>query len=554
MLPRLLNRMASGAWARGELASAEALFRTSLRLQKSGTTLSNLGALLMERHAFEEGFRLLLQAAEMEPDDAGVQVNLANAYHRGGRSDLARDFFRRALTIDPCCREASLNLTRVLLEMCDWDGIDEVMSSIRARRRAEGVLAWDWVAPYTSLFLEFDGPELREIAQRYASTTFGAVSGGGGGEKPGKNNGRVRLGYLSSDFHDHPTAHLSLGIYGGHDRGAFQVYGYSIGYPDDGRHRRRIEQDCDVFRDVSCLSDRAVAAQIREDQIDVLIDLKGYTGGGRPGIIAMRPAPVQISYLGYPGTMGVSCIDYLIADPVVVPQADFVNYTERVLWLPNSYQPTDDEQVVGFSSLGRLDYGLPEDSFVYCCFNNSVKIDRRTFSAWMRVLLAVQGSVLWLLRPPDAAILRLQSEMKAMGVDPARLKFAPAVPKSEHLARLKLADLTLDTFVYNAHTTATDSLWAGVPVVTLIGRTFASRVAASLLSACGLKDLIAQTEADFVKLAVRLAEDAEFRSHVKQTLLKRRRMPLFDTTRYVRDLDTLLLDVWRSDLAGTRPP
>lgn len=545
MLPKLLNELGSRAWRKGEYAAAEYLFRKSLWCKVNASALSNLGALLMERHSFGEGFECLLKAAKLDPVNSGVQVNLANAYHRGGRPDLAFETFRLALALDAHSKEASINLMRVSLEMCEWNAVQDSVDHLRAQRDEIGVKAWDMVAPFTSLFLGFDLAEIHEIASRYSHVNFGDVSKMVSIRRD-RCAKKIRIGYLSGDFHDHPTAHLSLALYGGHDRGTFEVYAYSIGYDDSGRHRRRIVEDCDVFRDVSKLSDIQIAKIILQDEIDILIDLKGYTGGARPGVMALRPAPVQVNYLGYPGSMGADFMDYIIADPIVVPHSDFQGYSEKVLWMPNAYQPTDDHQVIGFSSLKREDYGIPVDCFVYCCFNNSAKIDLDTFSAWMRILLAVPNSVLWLLMPPDHAKVNMAKQMTAMGVDPDRLKFAPVVPKSEHLSRIGLADLALDTFIYNAHTTTTDSLWAGVPVVSKMGSTFASRVASSLLNACGLKILITHDEDEFVQVAVRMACEPNFRSQVKSILRGRRRSSLFDTKKYVSDIDELLRSAWQA--------
>jgi len=545
MLPKLLNELGSRAWRRGEYASAESFFRRSLWCKVNASALSNLGALLMELHSFDEGFECLLEASKLDPVNSGVQVNLANAYHRGGRPDLALETFRLALALDPGSKEASINLMRVSLEMCEWKAVHDSVDHLRAQRDEIGVKAWDMVAPFTSLFLGFDLAEIHEIARRHSRVNFGGVSMLVSRRRD-RCGEKIRIGYLSADFHDHPTAHLTLALYGGHDRRIFEVYAYSIGYDDSGRHRRRIVEDCDVFREVNKLSDAQIAKIIFKDEIDILIDLKGYTGGARPGVMALRPAPVQINYLGYPGTMGADFMDYIIADPIVVPHSDFAGYSEKVLWMPNSYQPTDDQQAIGFSSLKREDYGIPVDCFVYCCFNNSAKIDSDTFSVWMRVLLEVPNSVLWLLMPPDHAKVNMAKHMTAVGVDPDRLKFAPVVPKSEHLSRIGLADLALDTFIYNAHTTTTDALWAGVPVVSKMGETFASRVASSLLDACGLKDLIARNDDEFVRVAVRMALEPSFRSQVKSILRGRRRSSLFDSKKYVNDMDELLRDVWLS--------
>ena len=288
-----------------------------------------------------------------------------------------------------------------------------------------------------------------------------------------------------------------------------------------------------------------IAQHIFEHQIDILIDLKGYTGFGRPEILALRPAPIQVNYLGYPGSMGADFIDYLIADPIIIPEGHAQDYSETVMRLPDTYQPTDDQQHVAQVAMDRASAGLPENAFVFCSFNAPAKFDRRTFSCWTRILAAVPGSVLWLLQPSELAQRHLNHAASTAGVDPSRIIYAPPLAKDQHLARLRLADLVLDTFVCNAHTTGTDALWAGVPMLTLTGETFASRVATSLLCAVGLNQLATRSEEEYLAIAVALAKQPQEIVRLKSTLRHATEKPLFQTDRYVRHLDAVFEEIFR---------
>lgn len=543
-----LNDQGLHCWEQGDLPGAAASFRSALTKNSgNAAATSNLGALLIALHQYEEGMALLQRAVDINGKDAGILVNLGNAYHLGGLAEAAIDHYRRALVCDPDNLQARLNILRPLLEICDWQGVLEHQSFVREAFQKNGVASYDFISPFNSLFLPFDRVELLAIARRYAEVNLKTQRVFDG--QPANSAGRIRVAYLSSDFHDHPTAHLTLGLYGLHDRARFEIYAYSIGHEDSGPYRMRIMNDCDWFRDVRLASDQAIADEIRRDGIDVLVDLKGYTGGGRPGILALRPAPVQVNYLGYPGTMGADCVDFLVADPIIVPPGHENTFSEKVIRLPHSYQPTDHRQEIGRGPGERRLAGLPEEGFVFCCFNNSAKIDCATFGAWMDVLAAVPGSILWLLDTPVLARNNLAKAAAKAGVAPERILYAPILPKAAHLGRLRLADLMLDTFIYNAHTTATDALWAGLPLVTKTGDAFASRVAASLLHAVGLPQLAVHTEGDYVRLAVQLAHDPTHLASVRQALTGRVASPLFDTPGYVRALEEAYLEMvaqrWR---------
>ena len=318
--------------------------------------------------------------------------------------------------------------------------------------------------------------------------------------------------------------------------------------------RRRIEAAMDRFIDAQAMSDAEVAIMLREMEVDIAIDLNGHAGAGRTGILARRPAPVQVNYLGNAGTMGVPFLDYIIADRTVIPSDQFRHYAEKIVYLPHSYQCNDSRRHVPQHVSSRVDAGLPETGFVYCCFNNNYKIAPAIFDVWMRLLSACPESVLWLLGDHPYAMHNLRREARARGVAPERLVFAPRILEEDHLVRLRLADLFLDTLPYNAHATASDALWAGLPVVTCMGNTFAGRVAASLLRAIGLPELVTSSLAEYEELALVLARDRERLAAIKGKLMRNRNAePLFDTARFTRDLETAYTTMWERTQRGEPP-
>lgn len=363
---------------------------------------------------------------------------------------------------------------------------------------------------------------------------------------------KIRLGYLSNDFHDHATALLLIETLEAHDRERFCVNAYSYGADDGKTMRRRLMGAFDSFVDIEALSDGDTARAIHRDEVDILIDLKGFTANARSGILMLRPAPVQVNYLGYPGTLGEDICDYIITDDYVTPLASAGDYSESFAYMPNSYQPRGRAGPIGTIPT-REAMGLPERGVVFCCFNQAYKFTPEIFDVWCRLLDAVPGSVLWLLAAPMAEG-NLRNEAWNRGVNGARLVFAPDMAQGEHLARLQLADLVLDTAPYNAHTTASDALWAGVPIVTCSGSTFPSRVAGSLLRAVGLTELIAADLDDYFDLAYRLATDPAGLAKIKAKLSDNRASAaLFDVAGYTRDLEGLFQSMWRRRLAGLPP-
>jgi predicted O-linked N-acetylglucosamine transferase (SPINDLY family) len=356
---------------------------------------------------------------------------------------------------------------------------------------------------------------------------------------------RIRIGYVSAEFHEQATAHLTADLYECHDRSAFQIHAFAIGKNDGSPMRRRLESAFDVFVDVSRRSDRGVAEAVRQAEIDILINLNGYFGGERTRVFALRPAAVQVNYLGYPATMGAPYMDYIVADRIVIPEDRRGDYAEKVVYLPHTYQPNDRKKRILERSPTRRDCGLPEAGFVFCCFNNNFKLTPGVFDIWMRLLGRVRGSVLWLYEGNTAARRNLLREAQARGIASDRLVFAPFARHPEHLARIGLADLFLDTLPCNAHTTASDALWCGVPVLTCLGSTFAGRVAASLVSAAGLPELVVRSLEGYEALAERLARDPLMLGVLKRRLAENRgTMALFDTPCYARSLESAYRTMW----------
>jgi protein O-GlcNAc transferase len=363
---------------------------------------------------------------------------------------------------------------------------------------------------------------------------------------------RIRVAYSSTDFHDHVVSDVMAGCFEHHDRSRFETTAISLG-PDDGSlMRRRITAAFDRFIDVQAMGDFEVAKLLREWEVDIVVDLNGDSGDSRTGIFAHRPAPVQVSFLGYPGTMGLPFFDYIIADPVVIPDRHRIHYAERVVYMPHTYMPTDRTRKSLPKAPSRAEAGLPTTGFVFVCHNFEYKITPEIFDIWMRLLKTVDDSVLWLKSPNPWALINLRREADARGVAPQRLVFAPRLPQAkDHLARLQLADLFLDTLPYNAHASACDALWAGVPVVTCLGDTFPGRVAASVLHAVGMPELVTTSPAEYEELAAALAQDPDRLTTIKAKLThKRYTEPLFDTARFTRDLESAYTIMWQRQQDG----
>ena len=568
---RRLNARGITEWQRGDLAVAERTLRAALKKGGQPGTAANLGMVLAAQGRPDEALVLLRQAVERDPDHAGARINLAALLHQGGGIPEAVRHLREALRIEPGNTTARANLLKPLMDLCDWPAVEAEVRRLneeagRAVGEAEQAGSWpdawaDAILPFESLLLPLSPRLQLRVARRHAARYAAAVNPlPRAAVNPARVDagGRLRIGYLSADFHDHATAHLAGGLFATHDRTRVEVVAYSIdaplavSYGQGEAYRRRIVQGCDRFVDASASSSRDLARRIAADGIHVLLDMKGYTGGSRPEVLAMRPAPLQVSFLGYPGTMGAGFIDYLIADRTVIAPGSEDCYSEALAFMPGSYQVNDRQAVA--EAPGRAACGLPERGFVFCCFNQLYKIDAAVFAAWMRILAAVHGSVLWLLAGQAAAEERLREAAAAARVDPARLVFAPYADKAAHLARYAHADLFLDTLAVNAHTTASDALWAGVPVLTCPGRTFASRVGASLLTALDMADGIASSLHDYERSAIALAGGGPQLAELRARLAANRAThSLFDTAAYARALEGAFARMWGEYRQGRRP-
>ena len=371
---------------------------------------------------------------------------------------------------------------------------------------------------------------------------------------PRYQHDRIRIGYLSADFRQHAVASLIAGMFECHDRSRFEITGLSIGPVDNSDLDRRVKASFEHFVDARALSDDEIVKLVKDSEIDILVDLMGHTADSRINVFARRPAPVQVNYLGFPGTMGAPYIDYIVADKTVIPEDRREFYAEQVVYLPGSFMPADRDRPTSPKTFTRVEVGLPEQGLVFCCFNNSYKITPAVFAIWMRLLREIDGSVLWLFAPNPAVERNLKTEAAERRVDPARLIFAPYMPLPEHQARQRLADLFLDTSPYNAGATASDALWAGVPVLTRIGETFVGRMAASLLNAAGLPELITATTQDYESAALALARQPGRLAEIKRKLEQSRLSgPLFDTRLFTTRIEAALTDMWQRYQRGEPP-
>jgi len=365
---------------------------------------------------------------------------------------------------------------------------------------------------------------------------------------------KIRLGYFSADFHNHPTAYLMAELFECHDKSKFELIAFVFGRNQPDEMRGRLVRVFDQFIDIDHLTSREAAALAREMEIDIAIDLKGFTQEGRPQIFMYGAAPIQVSYLAFPGTMGLTCFDYIVADSILIPSEAQDGMVEKIIYMPNSYQVNDRHRVISKYKKTRDDFCLPSEGFVFCCFNNNYKITPTVFDGWVRILNAVEGSVLWLFGDNPYAIENLKKEAQARGLDSARLVFSGRVDQADHLARYELADLFLDTSPCNAHTTASDALWAGLPVLTLIGRSFAARVAASLLNTVGLPDLITDTLEEYEQKAISLAKNRhELRAIKDRLIVNRLTTPLFDTPLFTKHIEQGYLMAYQRYQAGLLP-
>lgn len=532
------------------LDDARSCYQRALQIQHDyAEAHHNLGTLWQELKDPGAAIGCYGKALQIKPGYVNAIRSLGAALQQLKRYADAASCYRAVLDLAPADRHALGMLANCALNSCDWPSMARYTPMLQAGI-ASGTAV---IMPFTLLGFPVSPAAQLACTKAYVRDTLRVFPPPmWQGEQYAHQ--RLRVAYLSADFHQHPTACLMAELFELHDHRRFEIIGLSFGPDDQSAIRARLIGAFDQFHDVRTLTDMQVAVLMRDMEVDIAVDLKGHTQDARFGILAHRPAPIQVSYLGYPGSMGAEFIDYLIGDKYVLPFDQHENFSEKIVHLPDSYQVNDATRRTSPDGVSKAACGLPDSGFVFCCFNNNYKITLPVFSVWMRLLLAVEGSVLWLLEDTGLARKNLVQAAVAAGVNPERLVFADRVTVDQHLSRHRLADLFLDTLPINAHTTASDALWAGLPLVTCVGESFAGRVAGSLLHAVGLPELVTTSLDDYEALALRLATHPAQLLAVRRALEKNRATcALFDTDRFRRHLEAAYETMWRQRRHGPFP-
>lgn len=546
----------------GRYAEALACFQQALRLDHNHANANNnLGAAFYEQGRLAEAVACYRRALRLNSDHPDAFNNLGNALEELGEFAEAICCFEQALRLQPEDSGTLMQFVHLLQQVCLWDELDglaeRVIRSVEQECKNSSGTAVSPVS-FLSLPLPTTAEQQMHCARQWVEhqlPSSALVSQDRPQHASRRPKPKITVGYLSADFREHPVSHHIVELLEAHDRSQFDVIGYSYG-PDDGsRIRQRVIKAVDRFVDLTNTAFDESADRIRQDGVDVLVDLTGYTQHSRPQILALRPAPIQVSYLGYLATMGASFIDYVVVDEFAVPQNQQPFFTERLLHLPGCFQVNGWGRAVAAHAPSRSACGLPEEGFVFCCFNNTYKITPALFEVWMRLLKSIPGSVLWLSESHGFAAENLRREAKARNVAAERLVFAPHCPLPEYRAKLRLADLFLDTFPYNAGATASDALWIGCPLLTVAGETFVSRMAGSLLHTLDLPELITTSLEEYEGAARRLATDREFLESLRRRLSANRSTSgLFDARRFTQSLESAFLAMWENLASGKSSP
>jgi protein O-GlcNAc transferase len=535
----------------GRLQEARASFETVLTLEPSNAVaMSSHGNVLRDMNLLDEAIKSYSAALQARPNYAEALINRGYTYWSLKQYNTGMADVERGLKLEPDYPYGRGEVMHVRMYSADWH-------DFAARRTELETLVRDGkpaIQPFNFQAIAGTPADAQACSHIWAKDKYPEVAGRP--HYPGTRQGekKIRIGYVSGEFRQQATAILMAGLYERHDRDRFEIIALDSGGNDQSPMRARLEKAFDRWIGIAGLSDEQAADVIRDARLDILVNLNGYFGEARMGIFARKPAPIQVNYLGFPATLGAPYIDYIIADKVVIPAADQRFYDEQVVYLPGCYQANDDRGRPMTATPSRAEAGLPEKSFVFCNFNTAYKLTPETFDSWMRILTQVDGSVLWLLESAEPFATNLRREAEARGVAPGRLIFAPDLPTEQHLARLGLADLFLDGLPYNAHTTGSDALWAGVPLITCKGTTFAGRVAASLLGAIGLSELVTDSAEEFEALAVKLASDPKALKKLRAKLAKNRQTrALFDTDQFRKNIEAAYTKMWERWLAGEKP-
>ena len=503
----------------------------------------NMGNLYFDLNLCNKAIENYDCSLKINPDNAFTHFNMANSLCAMGKKSEAKEKYRTALDLNPDMEKACAGLVERMQHDCEWGGLEQLsekLDNMTKNAINRGVM------PMENPFLNIsrhDDPELNHAVAGFWSRKDNRksfkVQRNDSDSYENRKKRKIRLGYISNNYRNHPNAQLTIDMFEKHDPKDFDVFCYSYGKNDGSAYRKKIERTCDQFLDLKNHNDIEAAKKIYQDEVDILIDLVGQTEGNRMGICSARPAPVQVRYLGMAGTTGADFFDYIITDQTVTPENQGKYYSEKFVYMPHCYQVNSEKQERMDMKVSRGDIGLPEKSIVFCCFSTSYKIDPIMFGVWMNILKQIPESVLWLLKQGDDVERNLKKEAGDRGINEKRLIFSFKLPIEEHLIRLKLADLALDTRIVNGAATTSDALWAGVPVVTLQGNHFASRMSSSILSAVGAQELVTENLIAYEEKAVFLVSDRDRLNQIKEKLRENKKiMPLFDTTRFVRDIET----------------
>ena len=507
------------------------------------------GNVFFDLKRYDEAFAAYDKALALKPDLAEAWLGRGNVFSHLKRYDEAFVAYDKAFAIKPDLVGVEGARLRSKMDSCNWDNFasdcNHLIGSVKSNKTN--------TLPFVLLEINSSVEDQFNCAELWVQKNYPpAIKPFWAGEL--YKHDKIRIGYVSADFRQHPVAYLMAGVFECHNKSRFDVVAISIGPKDNSELRQRLERSFDKFIDASALSVDEIATKIKNAEIDILIDLNGFTQNARTEVFARRPAPIQVNYLGYLGTMGAEYIDYIVADRTVIPETQKHLYMEKIIYLPNSFQPTDRQRHISDKIFMRADCGLPQEGFVFCNFNAHYKITPDVFDIWMRILMRVNGSVLWLVAGNPTTESNLKKEALVRGVNAERLIFAPPVPLPEHQARLRLADLFLDTLPYNAGATASDTLWAGIPLLTCIGDTFVGRMAASVLEAISLPELITTTPEAYERMAVDLATHPEKLAAIRHKLAENRlTTPLFNTRLFTKHIEAAYIAMHERHQAGLAP-
>ena len=504
---------------------------------------------LMKSLKLEESVNNWNKAIKINPNFVAAYSERGHALVVLNRLDEALESYNNAYVLNPNYKFLLGNLIHTKFKICSWKSVAENLEELKNK-----ILKTEKSSPPFPTLAFFDLPQLQKIsAEIWIKENFSKKSFI---EKIPKKESekKIRIGYYSADYYEHATSYLIAELIELHDKSKFEIFGFSFGPDRDDKMRKRISKAFDQFIDVNLKSDKEVAQLSRDLKIDIAVDLKGFTQFSRFGIFVERCAPIQVNYLGHPGTLGADCIDYIIADKILIPQKNQKDYSEKIIYLPHCYQVNDSNKKISDKVFTRKELELPKDGFIFCCFNKNYKITPNVFDCWMKILKKVKGSVLWLFEDNPITIKNLQQEANKRNVGSDRLIFAKPMALDKHLARHKVADLFVDTFPYTAHTTCSDALWAGLPVLTCTGESFASRVSASLLNAIGLSELAAHTHKEYEDMAIELANNPIRLKEIKNELEKNKlEKPLFNTKLFTKHIESAYTEMHKKYIKNEKP-